>query len=86
MHLGVGRERDLEPSVEGEPVDTIGAHPTPDAVGGLEHPHRDAGIVQRDGARQSGEAGADDDDWFVGDASLAEQRVQRRREVRDAGT
>ena len=50
MHLGVGSECHLEAAVEREPVDVIAPHPTTDAVARLEHLHRHACLVQRNGA------------------------------------
>jgi hypothetical protein len=65
MHLRVGGERDLEAAVEREAVDVIGAHTATDAVARLVHLHRDSRLVQRDGAREARQAGADDRDRLV---------------------
>jgi len=46
VHLGVGRERDLESPVEGEPVDVVGADPASDAIGRFEDTDRDAGVME----------------------------------------
>jgi hypothetical protein len=63
--LGVGGQQDLEAAVESEAVDHVGAHPPADAVTGLEHRHVDASPVQRDGAREAGQAGADHDHFGI---------------------
>jgi hypothetical protein len=66
VHLGVGGERHLEAAVEGEAVDVIGAHTTADAVARLVHLDRDPRLVQRHGARQACQPGADDGHRLVG--------------------
>ena len=65
VHLGVGRECNLEAAVECESVDDIAAYSTTDAVGCLVDLDTVAGFVQANGTRQSGQAGADDDDGIV---------------------
>ena len=62
LHLGVGRQQDLEATVQLEAVDHVGAHAAPDAVGRLQHAALDPRGGQVLGARQSGQTGADDHD------------------------
>jgi hypothetical protein len=60
--LGVGRVEELEAAVAPEAVDDVGTHPPAHGVGTLEQRHGDARGGQAPGARQPGEARADDDD------------------------
>ena len=61
----VGREENLEASVEGESIDMVGANSAANAIGCLEHRHADSGGAQCSSAGQSGEPGTDDDNVFI---------------------
>src|SRR5207253_384528 len=54
--------RHLEPAVEAEAVELVGADPAADGVGRFEDQERDADLAQSAGARQPGQLGADDQD------------------------
>ena len=60
IELGVAGEEDLEPAIEAEPVDPVGADPSADSVAGFQHGDPTAGLGQRPGCGQPGEPGADD--------------------------
>jgi hypothetical protein len=60
MRLRVCRQQHLEPTIEQEPIDMIGANSAADAVGRLEHHDRAPGCLERTRRREAGQSGADD--------------------------
>ena len=63
---GVRRQQHLEPAVEAEPVDGVGADPAPDAIRRFEDDAPAAELVQPPRAGQAGDAAADDHDGRLG--------------------
>ena len=83
---GYAVQRDLEAAVQCEPVDVIAAHTATDTVTRLEDLHGHAGLVQSDGTRQPGQAGADDGDRLVGTLVTCRAALAAPWRDRGAGT
>lgn len=84
---GVGIEQDLEAAVENEPFGVeVAPDPAADPVRGFEHDHPPAGLMQRHGADEAGEAGSDDDDRSIAPGVGSDLRCRwiRRSHVRSA--
>ena len=60
--LGVGGQQNLEPAVETESVDEVGAHPAADPVGSLENQGLAARLAQVPGTGEARDACPDDHD------------------------
>ena len=60
--LRIARVEQLEPAVEQQPVDPVGAHPSARLLVGLEQDDLESGTAQHPRGDQPGQAGTDDHD------------------------
>jgi hypothetical protein len=63
--LRIGGEQDLEPAIEPEPVDDVGAHPAADSIARLDDGDVDPGGLEGTGTGESGEPCSHDDDVMI---------------------